>query len=245
MSAPDTRTQARTLGGSTGLTDRWASHPCPDGPRGVGRAWGVAGRAGVRAERRRRPRPPGGGDRAGRQRAARRRPSPPQAVGLWGLGSPEATADLLARVVGSGVPGSESSARACRAGRSPPCGIASRARTSRRSCVATTASAPSRRGTSSRPAKLLPLSQGGARRGTDRSGCRRRGPGVPGRREPARGDEPSGPADPLVGLAGPGRVLRGVAGARQVAPGAPWSLGSIATDPPGAGTGSRRPPPPW
>ncbi|MFF3063760.1 GNAT family N-acetyltransferase [Oerskovia sp. NPDC057915] len=225
MSAPDTRTLARTLGGSTGLTDRWASHPfvLVDLPewdvRGVWQdehacVLSVALEVGV---------PDGGAHH--------------QRVGLWGMGSPEATADLLARlaqagelgehVVSTGLPRGTLTILGDRcAGEDLPAILREREELS----VSTWDFFATRE---------VPVAQAGEEHvealtgpsaATDVRACL----------DVANPLAEMSPEDPLTrwwGWRDHDGALRGVVGARQAAPGAPWSLGSIATDPAWRGHG--------
>jgi ribosomal protein S18 acetylase RimI-like enzyme len=233
VSAPDTRTQARTLGGSTGLIDRWASHPfvLVDLPEWDVRAVWQDEQVCVLAVAA--PAPSG---------AAPERPDgvahPEQPVGLWALGAPEATAALLVDLASSGdLPG-----RVVRTGL--PRGTLDRL---------------GRHATAvGLPAILCDRAGEHAASTWDFLATREAPPVQPGEEHVEALTGPSAaaqvracldvanplaemsPEDPLTrwwGWRDPDGVLRGVVGARQAAPGVPWSLGSIATDPAWRGHG--------
>ncbi|MHA7133065.1 GNAT family N-acetyltransferase [Oerskovia turbata] len=231
MSAPDTRTLARTLGGSTGLTDRWASHPFVrvDLPEWDVRAvWqdedvcvlAVAAPAGP---------VPGGPDDAAH---------PEQPVALWGVGSPEATAtrlaglaasgDLPGRVVRLGLPrGTLDLLGRAATGAGLPAILRDRAGEHAASTwdfLATCEAPPVQPGEEHVEALTGPGAAAEARECLDRA-------------NPLAEMSPEDPLTRWWGWRDPDGVLRGVVGARQAAPGVPWSLGSIATDPSWRGHG--------
>jgi len=231
VNAPDTRTLARTLGGSTGLRDRWASHPfvLVDLPewdvRGVWQdehACVLSVSAAVPAVEGTVP-----DDGAHHQR-----------TGLWGVGTPEATATLLARVaqdgelgehvVSAGLPrGTLAVLRDRCAGEDLPTIL--RDHDGERSASTwdffATREAPGHQpGEEHVEALTGPATAAQVRAFLDTA-------------NPLAETSPDDPLTRWWGWRDTGGVLRGVVGARQAAPGTPWSLGSIATDPAWRGQG--------
>lgn len=231
MSAPDTRTLATTLGGSTGLTDRWASHPFVLADLAE---WDVRGvwqdeRACVLSVAA--PVPAGTG--AEPDAAAHLR----EAVALWGVGSPEGTAALLADAARSGALGEPVVAAGlprgtlrvlgdrC-AGQDLPTILRERDEPS----VSTWDFLATRRAPAAHPGEEHVEALTGPTVVAEVRACL----------DTANPLAETSPEDPLTrwwGWRDQDGVLRGVVGARQAAPGTPWSLGSIATDPAWRGRG--------
>ncbi|KRC35745.1 hypothetical protein ASE27_12105 [Oerskovia sp. Root918] len=231
MTAPDTRTQARTLGGSTGLTDRWASHPfvltdlAEWDVRGVWQDEQACVLSVALAV-------PAAGIE-GPDGAAR----PAQAVGLWGVGSAGATADLLARVAGSGAIGD----RVVSAGL--PRGtlglLADRVAAEDLPAVLRDGDGRSVSSWDFLATREAPAAQPGEDRVEALTGPSAAAE-VRACLDVANPLAEMSPEDPWArwwGWRDPDGALRGVVGARQVEPGTPWALGSIATDPAWRGHG--------
>lgn len=231
MSAPDTRTLARTLGGSTGLRDRWASHPfvLVDLPE-----WDVRGvwqdeHACVLSVAARVPLGEGEVPDGGAHH---------ERVGLWGMGSPEATATLLARVAQDGELGEHVVSAGLPRGTLTVLGDRCASED-----LPTILREPDREKSVSTwdffATREAPAAQPGEERVEALTG-----PAAPAEVRACLGVAnplaEMSPEDPLTrwwGWRDPDGVLRGVVGARQAVPGAPWSLGSVATDPTWRGHG--------